>query len=343
MTKQATKYIKMGVSQSKKSLKESDISIVKFSVFYFLSIFGKLILFLYPLFVFADYSIAKESHAEQKITFKNILKDSDHPKKYFYAILYISIKSLLIILGTLLIGGLAFGLIQLGMFLDEYFLLERYYIALFFQFVSITLLVIFFVYVSLYLSPIIYLIQSRGFSFSEAFNYNSKMLNSQNKVKLLLIQLFYLLLLLLNITVLGSVVLFMLFISFPLFIVMSIIMGLILILRLPRIFMSYSISKVVFFDDIVEELKFNAIEENDDSSTLDNMASKEKVLLKLFEDLPETIDPEETKQNDSLDEKLDASKEEAPKAAQKKATESKEKSSETIKDESETSNVKEES
>ena len=287
MSLPASHYITRGANVSKTARMKSGTRGITMVFYTLCSLASKLFVFTYPLFALADYHIAGQINDTNSMDLNDAFKDSGYIKKYRSAIQYAWLSTLVLFMGVLLIGLLSLGTIQLGFALDEFFGFPLYYFGLFFQILGIGLLVAFIFAKNMYFAPVVFLIQSRTMTLSEALRQSSIIMSDAGRLKFFHIQLYHLGKFILYLLVASAIVYGVFLLEMmPLLIVTLIVMAVLLLKALPNIVLSNNVAKTRLFSDLIHETSFVDVTDDASVEAITKQLRKEDVLLKLFDDIP---------------------------------------------------------
>lgn len=273
-------YIKKGMHDSKSALHNQKPLFFKYFLFVLTSFLGKLFFITYPLFALADIRIAKSIEETGKFELEKSFEDSNLIKTVWTTMLFILLKTLILISGTIILSGLTFMLASFGTTIDSMTTLKGNYMTYFFGSLGVIAIVVFIIMVNLYLGPATYIIQSNDdVGISDVFTKSIEIMNKNGKSTLLLIKIFHLLRFLINLIVCIGLIWVIHIFSNPLIETFCIIiLSIVLLLTLPRIVLSNKISSYSLFKKLTDK-------EDILNNSTKIKVKKEELLVTLFDDL----------------------------------------------------------
>ena len=298
-----TEYVSSGMRNSKRAIKESDAGIFRYIAFSIASLPGKLFFLSFPMFAFAQYHMANQVEKREKLSLEGSLEDASNMKKYWAGMQFALFSHIIFITGLLVLGGLSYGLIQMGRALDHYLLFDRYYTMFLFQVVSLCLVFVFIIAKALHFGPVAYLIQSNGLGFSEALHQGNKLMSEGGKTTLFTIHLYYLVRVVMMAGIgFGLAYGASMFAPLPVLIAVSVGVGAVFLRMLPRVMLAHKLSASMLFVDLVKAAAQEHVEDESMYALMSSKVRKDEILLSLFNDSSSKGRDEMSDDNEELNE-----------------------------------------
>lgn len=192
MTKKARYYLLEGL----KTIGEEGIKDIKnffkHIVFGVTSVVGKIFALSNPLYTFGEFNAIKEYNETGELSFNNIIKDTQDTKKYWTTFRFIVKTHVITIIGTIFLGLISFGLIHLGIAIDNFYNIEIGFYKILFQILSGLTIVFAFIYRNILIESMTFFIWNQEESdIVDAVDQNASFQKNGARLKLFFIQSMY--------------------------------------------------------------------------------------------------------------------------------------------------------
>ena len=288
MIQKASHYLSIGKIFSNKLSKGNKINFLKYMIFNLASMIGKLFPLSFPLFTSADYHITKTFDETNKFDLIQAFDTDQSSHRYWLCVKIALLNMVITITGLLFIGSLSFGLIVLGIQLDDRFLSNW---TLFFQIICGIILIVFLIAKHLYFAPVFYLLNDKqATSIAEIIQLRTKFVNTHTSKKLLhfifdfMLKTFGLTLLLTGLLILSYSRFWIYWATFN-----TIIASLVFIVLLTRFMLVHRIAITSLLSDTLKEFEIVNDSESHEKD-LDKPINKElteELLMYFFDEITE--------------------------------------------------------
>jgi len=261
---------------------------MRFVLFSLTAIVGKMTFIGLPLFSFAEYKAANQIETDRTVDLNQSFSDTKSVNKYWLALLYALLKGTIIVTVFLIILGLYYGLNLMGVSIDDYLDLERYYSVMIVQVICISLLLVSVSFIHVYFGPVMYLISiSDDNGLNEILTQNHKMMTKNNGLfKLMYIWIFFLIRFIVLVAFLSLLGYFAFQYFYDHFFIMTlIIFSLVVFVILPRILVMNRLSSIKLFEHMLENAAYESLFNDEGTTTIVNRIRKEDVLSALFDEI----------------------------------------------------------
>ncbi|MFW5895030.1 MAG: hypothetical protein ACOCU0_03775 [Bacillota bacterium] len=294
MSQKASKYVSVGLRDSKNALKENREQTLKFNVFSLSSLLAKRFFLSFPLFALAEYNLANQLRANKNMDMDTAFEDSEDRGKYSAAAQLALLTQTIFITGVLILGGLAYGFIHLGFIMDRFFEFDRYYTAFIFQILSGGVFIAFILKLNTYFGPAVYMIQSgEAKGLQDALRQGARYMSKTGRVKLTYIHVYHLG----RFLVYAIVAFLLIYGAFSILSVFSAIattiaVGIVFLMAMPRVMLSHRISTTHLLSDLITENVYESLLVKENTEGTNASISKEQTLMALFDELSNDEDTE---------------------------------------------------
>lgn len=252
-------YLKKGFRGAFSAFRKQGCLYFKYLLYLLASLFGKGLIFTYPLFAFADVRIVKEFEETGTFRIENLFEDAEKPKKYWRTVVFLILKLMFLSAGIFLIAIITALFITLGLEVEVYGTYITGFGAIFLL-LGIIAVAFFTIIYLLYFAPAIYLLQTNDEMGITDILTKSLSTMKRGKMKLFLINLihflifiafaavFFVILFILTETVyaddsVSNEFMIALFVIFTLFL---------MVFLLPRLILSNKIASLSLVKDLTE-------------------------------------------------------------------------------------------
>lgn len=285
MSQYTSHYIQTGLKESKTSGQKKKKKTAKHFIYALSSMLGKRFFLSYPLFALADYHMADQIEKTETIDFEKAFEDCKSNGKYWSSVQFSLLKQLILVVGVLLLGLIAYGLSNLGNILDVAYDFQSNYAEFTFLVLGATSIFMFIIMLNVHFGSVMYFIQSEDVGLSEALQKNARIMTKIARTKLLYINLYYLTRFAAY-TALSVWVIYWVSSEFTTswLIITAVVFLVLLLASIPRLILSHRISSASLFKDMIVETAYVNLEEDAEDSALSEKISKETLLASLFEE-----------------------------------------------------------
>ncbi len=299
MSQNIAVYIKKGMVASKKALYNQKQFYI-YCLFLLTSLFGKLFFITYPIFALADIRLVKTIEETGNFEVEKTFEDANSIKKVWTMVIFILLKTSLLLSGIVILSGITYWLSYLGEIIDNMTNLDRYYITALFWVLGVAAIILFIIIVNLFSGPAAYIIQTYDdYGISDTLIKSFSIMRKNGKRRLLLINLFHLLRFMIN-SLICSGLIYIIYQSLSqlVFIFCSISLGIILLLTLPKIILSNKIATISLFSELTADDDSKVLLDSKDSQNIKRKVKKEDLLVTLFDN--SIIEGNNNKKNEEL-------------------------------------------
>lgn len=291
----------MKALDSRTLLKQSEVGVFKSVILMIASQLGKLFFLSYPLFALAEVNLINRMKSGQKIKITDVFDDASDREKYG-TMAHIALMYHVIILAvTMIMGGLAFGLISIGISIDGRMRFYDHPVTTILSIVSGVLYLIIMMYVKVYFSSMPYIIHAGdNLSLSDCFKQNDMMLSHGGKLKIFSLYRNYMIKLLV-VAFTGGVLSYIAWANLRLYASVSIIIviSFIFLVVYTKTSLSYRIGAFMLCEDLIHERMLVSLGHQDQKPVFNKQLNQQELLLSLFNDVTkiEKDHPSYTKPN----------------------------------------------
>ncbi len=249
----------------KRITKFRSMNYLLYLILFFASLFGKMIIFIFPVFELAELRLSDALINQKELD--HIFEDSNDINKLFKMFIALLLKYSFILGVGAILALLIFGFAQIGIVFDQVIDNERLKLFDVFLYGGISLGTLGLMISAIYLAPVTYLIYNNN-SVSEAFHKSLIMMREGGKTKLFLIMFYHLLIVGILFTLYGYVnfIAFNLLISEAYIVIMTLLL-IILVFLLPLIYLSYRTASISFIEEKVKAYELDLAIELDNYQT----------------------------------------------------------------------------
>ncbi|MDX9808229.1 MAG: hypothetical protein RBS87_06710 [Acholeplasma sp.] len=295
--------VHVGLEKSKAVFKYHKQGFYPYLMFILMSLLSQLVILINPIFNLAHMTLGLKVRDDQKLSVSTAFDGPQHINTYWSVLLIKIIQWLLVVVVSIVMVGLFFGLQPVAIAVDNFMNYDKYYAVFVLQILIGVIGGTLIVFIQAYFEPMIFLIVSNPEAkLSDIFNQNKEMMTFSSLIHLIGIKVAFLSRWIIIALILASVgYYFYPIFNDALFYGLVMISSIILLQSLPKLMLGYRVSSITLFKRLLENASYIRLVETN-KPLFSNQIRKEDILKSLFDevivDVPEptnTIDETEVK------------------------------------------------